>query len=402
MICSNLSLSALPTFDAQEDPFGQYPSGGGFYSRKFIYLDENNISEIPERAFANLGKFYPGGNLSIDLSFNKISNIDINALEGLENNTISLLLHRNMLTFIPKELVNSQNILNLDLTMNPLKMLSTDFITVLAPTLQRFYLSVNQFTEMPKEMGFLQAVAIGIDGLHETELKATIQDNGYTTELKELFISNSTLEDVSIIPCRFPGLLHLHLEDNYNLNANPFNNCGVRGNLSLNTLEIENCNMTAVDVSIYQSVRYLSLRNNLLESVPDSIVELQQVWMVDLANNLISEIGDDDFEGLDILADLILDNNPLTSISDSAFVTNDIRYLSLRGTLLSTIPVAIARSPRLYSLSLPDNSIDCTCSSLTPVKGLTLSYSHTTCKNDPEKRIYDYLRDELPLCSGEN
>lgn len=402
VICANRDLTALPTFDAIEDPFY---SPFGSYDEENIYLSTNMITEIPERAFVRLGKLYRGDMLNIDLSFNRISRIDLNALEGLENNTVGLKLRSNLLTFFPEDLVNNQNILSLDLTLNPIKTLSTEFILALAPTLKEFYLTVNDFPEVPKALGFLQADAIGIDGLQETELKATIQDNDYTIELKEFTISNSTLEDASNIPCRFPNLKALYLEDDLSLNTILFDNCNVNVNLPLRILKIENCNMVMVNFSIFQNIVLLSLRQNSLESVPGSIARLARVETIDLSNNLISEITDDDFEGLSVLNKLYLHDNPLKHISDSAFVTNNVQYLSLRNTLLTTVPLALVKNHPNSFLKLPLNSIECTCSSFAPLKGFNISASiagDANCKNHPEKQIYAFIRDEFPLCLNEN
>lgn len=403
--CSNRGFVTIPTFDTRGDIVDQYVelTEESFYLReKILKLQNNEITEIPEQAFANLKTFYPeSGNLTIDLSFNKIYRIDINALKGLENNTINLLLRGNMVTFIPEELVNKHKIDSLDITLNPIKILDIQFISFIAPTLLRFYVSVNEFSEMPKAMGFLQAYTIGIDGLHETELNATLQDDEYTNNLKELFISNSTLEDVNIISCRFPNLPHLHLEDNYNLNVVSFRNCSESDIMPLNKLEIENGNVSSVDISVYQMIEFLTIRNNHLENVPDSIVKLEKVLKIDLANNLITEINDGNFKGLTTLKYLILDNNPLRSIADSACMSTGIRDLSLRGTLITTIPLAFTRIPHLNWLTLPHDNVECTCSSLAPLSGLHITYSNAGCK-DSKTKISDFIRDNLPLCSNEN
>lgn len=399
VICTNLSLTELPNFETSDDPFKTYPSGGSFYAQKILYFDDNQITAIPEGAFAALGELYPTGNLTIDLSFNSISEIDDNAFSGLDNTTINLKLRGNQLTSIPSAFVNIANLASLDISLNPLKTVDNDILSKLAPTLNQFFVSLDYVEEMPKAMGSLQTLLLSIDGLRETELQEKVQADDHTETLQELFISNSSLKDLSVIPCRFPNLLHLHLEENYNLSPDLFGKCSTAENLTLNSLEIEKCNLTSVEVSMYNAVVYLSFRYNSLQSVPPSVLNLPEVWMIDLAYNQIERIGAGDFNGLRALADVVLDGNPLTTISDGAFATNKLSYLSLRNTRLTSIPAAVTVLPRIYSLSLPDSTIECSCSSMAHLNGWQMGYNNARCKNDPETSIYKYIQSDLPLCN---
>ena len=401
VICTNMSLTTLPSFQTEEDPFARYPSGGGFYAQKFLYFEDNLITEIPAGAFSALGDLYPGANLTIDLSYNQINHIDTNALDGLSNNSVSLILRGNQLTSLSPALLSAWSLETLDISYNPLTSIDSNIVQGLAPMLKQFFVSVDHMKEMPKALSYLQAVLISVDGIRETEFEIKLQDNAHTEMLTELFISNSSLKDLSGVPCRFPNLRHLHLEENYDLRADMFGKCNAVENLTLNSLGIEKCNLTSVEISMYRQVRYLRLSENLFENVPESVLSLSEVWMVDLSYNQITSIDDEDFKGLGILADIILDGNPLTYISDSAFSTNNLRYLSLRKTLLTTIPTAVMNTQGLSSLSLPDNAIECSCVAMAHLNGWNMKYSNAHCKDDPDTSVYTYINDNLPLCTGQ-
>lgn len=398
VICSNQSLTELPLFDVKDDPFDRYPTGGSFYSQKFFFLDTNLITKVPKNAFTGLGRLYSGANLTFDLSYNQISLVDDNAFEGLENNTVNLKFRDNRLTSLPRALADIPHLGSLDLSLNPLKTIDKTIMTNIGMSLRQIFISLDNFEEMPGSMDQLQAQVIGLDGLQETQMGAALQADDYTGELKELFISNSSLKDLSAIPCRFPSLFHLELKESYHLNANPFERCNTVENTSLNQLHIEQCNLTTINVSLYTGVTYLSFRDNLLETVPSSIRKLTELWFFDVSHNRITSITDDDFKGLATLADVVLDYNPLETITDSAFVTNDIRYLSLRHTNLATVPPAILNTPNLHSLTLPENTIECTCTNLHHLIGWRLNVYRSYCHNDAGTSISDYIENELPKC----
>ncbi|KAG5681179.1 hypothetical protein PVAND_010637 [Polypedilum vanderplanki] len=117
--------------------------------------------------------------------------------------------------------------------------------------------------------------------------------------------------------------------------------------LILESNEISNIHPTAFD-HLINSVVDLSLNDNKLKRIPDSIKKLRNLQALDLGKNQISEIESDSFDGLEQLAGLRLTDNQITAITKGAFValksihvlnfaSNKIRHVDHAGWSLNKV-----------------------------------------------------------------
>ncbi|KAF7645540.1 hypothetical protein LDENG_00202650 [Lucifuga dentata] len=102
------------------------------------------------------------------------------------------------------------------------------------------------------------------------------------------------------------------------------------------------------------SPRVLQCSDQGLLSVPEKIPE--DILLIDLQNNDITEIKQDDFKGLNKLYALFLINNKISKIHPKAFRNMDrLRLLHLSYNLLTEIPVNLPHN--VFELRLHENRI---------------------------------------------
>lgn len=133
---------------------------------------------------------------------------------------------------------------------------------------------------------------------------------------------------------------------------------------SLTFLEAENNNIRSLSGFLKGGVnlQYLRLGMNIIsslsrEDIPANINELE------MSNNLISELTDTSFPTGTMMDALTLDYNPIFKISPSSFTgLTNLRTLSLKGTQLTRLPLALSSLTGLYTLDMTENSdLVCTC-----------------------------------------
>lgn len=114
------------------------------------------------------------------------------------------------------------------------------------------------------------------------------------------------------------------------------------------------------------SLRELYIRNTSLAYVPNAaIARTTTLQLLDLSNNAIAALFDYGFPGMTNLTEIRLSENPLSNISLNAFteLVNG-QVLDLENCLLTEIPRAVARMPRLHALNMEGNPVICTCATL--------------------------------------
>ncbi|BFZ20261.1 hypothetical protein BsWGS_23300 [Bradybaena similaris] len=133
---------------------------------------------------------------------------------------------------------------------------------------------------------------------------------------------------------------------------------------SLTFLEAENNNIRSLSGFLKGGInlQYLRLGMNFIASlsgndIPANINELE------MSKNLIYELTDTSFPTRTLMDALTLDYNPIFKISPSSFTgLTNLRTLSLKGTKLTRLPVALRSLTGLYTLDMSENSdLVCTC-----------------------------------------
>lgn len=111
-----------------------------------------------------------------------------------------------------------------------------------------------------------------------------------------------------------------------------------------------------------QYVTALTLSSNRITAIKDTDIS-SQIQYVQLDKNLIIELTDTSFPRDSGITSLVLDYNPLTRISDSAFKNlGRLTYLSLRNSRLARLPLALASLTKLTFLDVyGSQNLVCTC-----------------------------------------
>ena len=103
------------------------------------------------------------------------------------------------------------------------------------------------------------------------------------------------------------------------------------------------------------SVNYLGNNQGFL-AVPTDIATF--VVKVYLADNMITQIKDSDFQTLTSVIRIDLSNNKITNVSRLGSRCTNLESISLRKNLLTSIPVDIFQDcDKLLSVSLVDNNL---------------------------------------------
>lgn len=276
-----------------------------------LYINNSTVNNLKDSIFSNL-KIH-----NIQISGCKIKNVSDKAFLGQEDHLKNLNLQENDLTEIPVESLRSLTLLSLlDLSRNRITEVPDSAFETLTK-LATLKLSDNNVTLSP---GALQ----GLDNsLKNLNLKGTRQKSipDAVRGLKNLAfldLSQNSLRDLPGSDSRdFDGLdslTALNLERNLlqSLGENAFD--GVKTTLSS-----------------------LSLLNNLLPEFPSAALGmLNELRVLDIGFNLLTELPNDSFSGNPSITLLALDGNPLSTVPFAALshLNNTLRGLSLGGRFL--------------------------------------------------------------------
>nr|CAB3230396.1 chondroadherin-like protein [Phallusia mammillata] len=129
-------------------------------------------------------------------------------------------------------------------------------------------------------------------------------------------------------------------------------------------LNLRTNNLTSLDSGMFdgmpKTLKTLYLHENQISTIESGVfrpLAKAAVQILTLKMNKLTEIRDGDFEGLQKLKNLILDDNLIQSISGNAFNTlRNIRKLSLENNKLVSFPTEV-KLPFLSTLSLANNKL---------------------------------------------
>ncbi|CAG5133276.1 unnamed protein product, partial [Candidula unifasciata] len=161
-------------------------------------------------------------------------------------------------------------------------------------------------------------------------------DLSFITKLQSVFLSHNLISDTSSGSIS-PAVTYLEAENN-------------------------NIRSLAGFLSGAINLKYLRLMGNSVTSLSGDNIP-SNVSEFDISRNLITELTDTSFPVNTVMDSLWLDYNPISKISTAAFscLTN-LDSLSLKGTRLTRLPLALRSLTGLYTLEMSDSSyLVCTC-----------------------------------------
>jgi Leucine-rich repeat (LRR) protein len=110
------------------------------------------------------------------------------------------------------------------------------------------------------------------------------------------------------------------------------------------------------DLSGLTALRRLLLASNRFRSLPAGITRLEELRVLDVADNLL-RLMPGDLDGLASLASLCLDGNPLLMLPSSIRGLKSLRVLSVRHARLNALPEEIGELECLETLRVEGNTI---------------------------------------------
>ncbi|KAG5681191.1 hypothetical protein PVAND_010648 [Polypedilum vanderplanki] len=272
----------------------------------------------------------------VDLSYKHLISIPNNCFTALRSLNF-LHLDSNQLTILDDNSFKGLDKLQfLNLTNNRL--------ITLPPEL--FEKTLDQFVF--RELYELQALNLESNQIEMIAQNAFID----LRNLHQLLLSNNQLKVIE--SKHFAGL--------YSLNQ-----------LILESNEISNIHPTAFD-HLINSVVDLSLNDNKLKRIPDSIKKLRNLQALDLGKNQISEIESDSFDGLETLAGLRLTEYQITRITKGAFVAlKSIHVLNFASNKIRHVDQsAFLSNEKLRAIRLDSNALEDISSAFTSLSSLVL------------------------------
>ena len=196
--------------------------------------------------------------------------------------------------------------------------------------IKELYLSSNQLTELPREIGNLtQLTYLNLSNNQLTELPSDI---GNLTQLNCLILRSNQL---TILPREIGNLTQLTY---LNLHSN-----------QLTELPSEIGNLT--------QLTYLSLSNNQLTQLPTEIRQLAQLTYLSLSNNQLTQLPTE-IGQLTQLTHLKLSYNKLTQLLTEIGQLTQLTYLDLYNNKLTQLPTEIGNLTQLTWLDLHGNPIE--------------------------------------------
>ncbi|XP_043249061.1 leucine-rich repeat-containing protein 40-like isoform X2 [Colletes gigas] len=240
----------------------------------------------------------------LDLSHNSLTKID-SKVESLTELT-TLLLHDNILEDLPPEIGNLSKLKVLNLSNNKLENLPHQFYKLnelhelwlknntlreLNPAigdlimLSHLDLSCNNLSELPLGMGYLVRL-ISLDVSHNM-LKELPSDLTSMRVLQKLDVSYNRLEEL-------PPLGELRKIETVMLQTNKLTTFpDLSGCTLLKVLHLADNDITEIDMSCFEGIgqlKILTLGNNKIDAIPEEIIKLVNLEILDLSYNNLTMI----------------------------------------------------------------------------------------------------------------
>ena len=305
--CSNQDLNSIPSFR----------SSRRHYSILTLQFSSNNISDIPDHAFAST-HLHHVKHVWLNLSDNSITSIGNDAFDGIAEKITVIDLNDNNLQIIPTALRSLGHLRSLYIANNPLTNLHSAGVSNLARHLTDFSFGHPSFVQWPTELKqFHHLNTLTISGARVSAIPlGTFQ----YSQITRLTLIDTDLFEVSRAICDLRRLGTLDLSFNRNLGPG----VGL----------FKPCSHTL------NSVTRLILDNNDFYQVPTDIFGT--------------------FPNLKILR--IRGSKLLSDLDDLAVQSfNHLQILDLKGDNFATIPEVVSRFPGITTLNFSENPVICNC-----------------------------------------
>lgn len=376
-------LTKLKSLALQSNKITHIDDGSFIHMRslKMLQLSQNQLSELTAQLFQGLSNL-----THLDVSSNIISFIhpsSFKALPGLqtallEGNRLmkmadirpllnlpklkNLTIGRNLFTsFESKDLLLDQpsSLRVLDVSQSTFEAFSIS--AAIFPHLEMIDLSESGFTWNTTDRTSLQNIAqlfFSKTDVSSQQIQEILQSVTSLKHLRMIYIDEWIHEGLLATVCRIPSLriLELYFNKVANLSAK-VESCSELVQLDLSCSEVSE--VPPGSFRRMKQLRLLNLEVNLLTKVPEDIRNLSSLQVFYLSDNLISEVGCEEFSNTSALVELYLNSNQITSLHRCSFENLlKLQTLDLNDNLLWMIEDVFSRGPaKLQFLDLSGNSV---------------------------------------------
>ena len=417
LYCNNTQLHAIPAFKTISID----------YTAVEIRLNHNKLTSIPALAFKVIASAH-ASKIEIDLQYNQISQIDIDAFNGIVAYVKRIDLQNNRLTHLPRAFSKLTSLNELHLLNNPLTNLDGVILKTFGQSLTRFSFSAEHFVRFPTELTVLHSpFNLLIDGIPFHTIPADTFYQGMP--LYKLEINHSKLDHIPDAVCNLTYLVILSFTSSTNLkntstslfdlcqkSMNDVTTLSLYGN-QLNSMpnitdwfpELMSLNLTknhlqqiSPNYSLPLKVTELDLSYNQFTKIPRALHKQPLLYHLYLSGNKITSIDDKDLEDFHNIRTLKLNDNPIRLISSNAFTRNSLlSKIELKNVKLVQIPEALMKMGSLDLVDFSGSPINCTCSAMSYLRKWDVRslFIAGECYNGHGSRIYDYVKYDIhSLC----
>ncbi|EDS26928.1 toll [Culex quinquefasciatus] len=363
------------------------------YTLKVLNLTGNRLSDISQLGLSDWGKgpIAPGkacntGLEVLDLSGNDVTLMPDNGLSALrslnalylQNNLVKEIADRAFVGLGTLEILNLSNnkltALTPELFQSSRKIrqvhLQNNSLSVLAPgvfegldRLETLDLSRNQLTstwiKRDTFAGQVRLVVLNLGYNHLSKVDQHVFKGLYSLQI--LNLEHNAIELVA--DGAFSDLKNLHalfLSHNRLRQIEPYHFSEL---YVLNQLILESNQIVYIHERAFENLTHLhdlSLNDNRLEEIPSGMKSLKFLQSLDLGKNQITEINNSSFEGLEELMGLRLVDNQITEISrDTFFALSTIHVLNLASNRIRHVDQsAFSSNPTLRAIRLDNNELE--------------------------------------------
>ena len=377
-------LNSLQGLDLDDNQLSALPEGAfdGLNSLRALLLGGNQLAELPEGLFDGLNSLQqldlddnqltalPGGIFDglnslqqLDLDDNQLTELPEGIFDGLAS-LHTLWLAGNQLAELPEGLFDGLNSLQqLDLDDNQLTALPEGIFDGLA-SLHTLWLAGNQLTALPEGIfdGLTSLQDLDLSSNQLTALPEGIFDG--LTSLQYLYLSNNHLVGLTAndpLFARLPSEVDLQLGGQTTaisvcdrtpqvrdaiMAAGNAANCAAVGAARVLRLDIAEQGLTSLradDFDGLTGLQVLVLSGNQLTALPEGVFDgLTGLQVLDLNRNQLAELPEGVFDGLTGLQLLVLWGNQLAELPEGVFDgLTSLQVLDLNRNQLVELPEGV-------------------------------------------------------------
>lgn len=347
---------------------------------KIIILEKNWIRRLKAKAFYNLSTS------RIALAYNRITHIDHDAFNGLEQTLEHLDLEHNLLTEFPKAVLSLKQLNYLYLPSNGI-----GAVDALPPSVRALSLAANNFTTMPvaalKMCNELMYLNMGYNKI--TELPENVFQE-WGGKLETLFLRNNKITSLNY--GSFNGLdaikeMSLSFNDIHYLHPLVFENISKTLTIFELSFGLYREDFPTEQFKYFTELMWLSLDNNNLKKITDesliALTELVHINLsfnriamfpptifiaeihkklkeIDLSYNLLTKVYTNSFDSLLNLHTVRLSSNRIVSLDHHSFHNlPELKYVDLTHNFLRNISENVFTFlPKLLQLDLMYNHLE--------------------------------------------